>query len=299
VEQHRQQHDAAFELDLDLGPTRDGREWVWPSGRRTPYLAGASDMGAGAPPAPDSGGGAPPPDAGGAPAAPDAGQGGAPAAPAGYVPQSIADQLRQEAEGYRKKWSPIADRFKDVDDGTLDALGGLVQALREDPQQAVEWMLTNGKALAGESWQQRIAREFGGQEEKPKLDLSDPEVFNRSVQEQVRAALEQHTQSQTATQQAQQIRSELKSAGVEDGTLEWREVIHHMRENGVGVEEAVTAVRTGIDEHAQRYARLKAEQARKAGTPPPSASAGQPGGTPAGGTAAEKMAARLAATRGQ
>jgi hypothetical protein len=180
--------------------------------------------------------------------------GGAPApgAPEGYVPQALADQLRGEAEKYRKANSRYADRFKDVDDGTLDALGGLVSALREDPQQAVEWMLANGKALAGESWQQRIAREFGGQEEKPKLDLSDPEVFNKSVQEQVRAALEQHTQSQTATQQAQQIRSELKSAGVEDGTLEWREVIHHMRENGVGVEEAVTAVRTGIDEHAQR-----------------------------------------------
>jgi hypothetical protein len=295
VEQHRQQHDAAFELDLDLGPIRDGREWLWPSGRRTPYIAGASDPGPAPAPAGDPAGGAPAP----TPAGDPTGGAPAPGAPEGYVPQSIADQLRGEAEGYRKKWGPIADRFKDVDDGTLDALGGLVSALREDPNQAVEWMLANGKALAGESWQQRIAREFGGGEEKPKVDLSDPEAFGKAVEERVAAVLERHTQTQSATQQAQQIRSELKAAGVEDGTLEWREVIHHMRENGVGVEEAVTAVRSGIDEHAQRYARLKAEQARKAGTPPPSASAGQPGGTPAGGTAAEKMAARLAATRGQ
>lgn len=294
MEQHRQQHDAAFELDLDLGPIRDGREWVWPSGRRTPYIAGASDMGDPAP-AGDAGGGAPAP----APAGDPAGGAPAPGAPAGYVPQSIADQLRQEAEGYRKRFGPVAEHFKDIPDEDVQQMAQFAQALRSDPQAAVQWLVKNAQHLAGDGWNQIIAQTLGGAPEKPKLDLSDPDVFNRSVQEQVRAALEQHTQAQTATQQAQTIRSELKAAGIEDGSMEWREVIHHMRETGVGVEDAVTAVRTGIDENAQRYARQKAEQARRAGTPPPSASAGQPGGTPAGGTAAEKMAARLAATRGQ
>lgn len=263
---------------LPIGdPVEDGREWVWPDGTRAPIIRGGSDPGpAPAPAAAEPSGGAEP-----APAPAPAG-GGAP--PPQFAPeaQQLIDQLRGEAEGYRKKWGPIAQNFDGIHPDDMSALGGLAKALREDPSQAVEWMVTNAKTLAGEGWQERIMREMGEAaqaQQKPQFDASNPDQLRELMRAEMRSVLEQRSTEDRATQEAQRIRSDLEKAGVAENTPEWREVLYHMRENGATVEEAVEHVRGYFETEGQRYARLKADQARRNPTPPPQGSPapGSPG----------------------
>lgn len=273
--QPQQQHDA-YELDLASEPVREGREWVWPSGRRTPVISGASDTG----PAPDPGAGAAPVGDTGAeapapPADPASGAGTPGAPPAGGPDlQALLNQTREEAKTYRQRAAKF-QAFDGIHDDDLAAIGGLAQALKTDPQQALQWMVTNAKAIAGEDgWRALLAEQLApAPAEKPKLDLTDPDVFNKTVQEQVRAALEQDRQVVTTQQRTEALQKELADAGVQPGTIEWNAVVGHMRENGGSVADAVSHVRGYFETEAQRYARQKAEQAAAAGTPPPAAGA--------------------------
>lgn len=238
-------------------------------------------------------------DSGGAPAAPPSApaepNSGAPApapAPSGapapqFAPeaQQLIDQLRGEAEGYRKKWGPIAQNFDGIHPDDLNALGGLARALREDPNSAVDWMVTNAKTLAGESWQERIMREMGEtaqQQQKPQFDPSNPDQLRELMRAEMQQVLEARTTQDRATQEAQRIRSDLEKAGVAENTPEWREVLHTMKEKGVPVQEAVEEVRGYFETEGQRYARMKAEQARRNPTTPPQ-------GSPAPGSPSEQQ----------
>lgn len=220
---------------------------------------------------------------------------GAPApaqgAPAQAFPadaQRLIDQLRGEAEGYRKKWGPIAQTFDGIHPDDLNALGGLARALREDPNQAVDWMVTNARTLAGESWQERIIREMGDnaqQKQKPEFDPSNPDQLRELMRAEMQQVLEQRHTQDRATQEAQRIRSELQTAGVEENTPLWREVLNTMKDKGVSVGEALEEVNGWIQQQAQDYARRKAEQVAKNPTAPPQ-------GSPAPGSPGEQRGPR-------
>lgn len=120
--------------------------WRFANGKLLPVVSGGSDAGTTTDPGDGS-----------APGAAGADGAAAPGAESDQWPEPARqriDALKQENQGYRQRWEPFERSFGSLNPQDAEAIMGFAHLLGTDPNQALQWMITNARTIAGDRWEE-------------------------------------------------------------------------------------------------------------------------------------------------
>lgn len=187
-------------------------------------------------------------------------------------------KLRAEHKRYREAYDPYKTAFEGVPDGDRDAILGLANLLKTNPQAAYEWLDSNTKTMAkalGITVAEAAEIQEDLQEAKDadpdEVDFSDPAAVKAFIAEQVKEGISGETAAQkaeaTAAQAKQDIEGKLKDLGYEDPSAPAAMTVVFMAK-ALGLPDPMEALSKahearmeGLEVEAQQYAAKKLAEA--------------------------------------
>jgi hypothetical protein len=211
----------------------------------------------------------------------------------------------------RNLWKPVAQSFRDLDDGERNALFALADAVRNgDADAIVDWSLATAENVSGKGVADLIASRQSSQSmgettsissaaqratEQPAAQL-DPVDIQKMVADALVADRAQQARQAEQDRIIGEFTTQMRAGGYEPGSPAGRAIIQICRENGGDMGLAIQTFNSDVLAQAQSAARAVAGAAGQ--TPAPSPNGVPVGSMPVDLSPKERMKMRLSSQNG-